>query len=128
MAVGVLHAVALLAGMVLNAAANIAIKQGAMAVKARFADADPPGLMGSVWACLWSPLSVGVLLFGAALACYSFALSRIELSIGYPVMTGGGVAIVAVASALLLHEHFPLLKIMGLVLITCGVALLFVRS
>jgi multidrug transporter EmrE-like cation transporter len=61
--------------------------------------------------------------FGLALVCYSFALRRIDLSVGYPVMTGGGLILVTAISALLFAETITPIRLAGIVCILVGVIL-----
>jgi multidrug transporter EmrE-like cation transporter len=63
-----------------------------------------------------------------ALGAYSFALSRLDLSIAYPIMTSLGLVIVALASILLFGETFNGPKIAGTLLIIFGVILLTYSS
>ena len=110
--------IALSLGVVLNALANVLIKAGVV----RVGSADGIGFAQSA---LSEPLLyAGVVAFALALAAYAFALSRLELSIAYPLMTSLGLIIVAVASVRLFGETYDLKKAAGTVLIMAGVALL----
>jgi multidrug transporter EmrE-like cation transporter len=62
-----------------------------------------------------------VVLFGLALAAYSIVLSKINLSIAYPIMTGGGFLLVFLASAAFFKENISATHILGAVLILAGV-------
>lgn len=66
----------------------------------------------------------GVLAFAAALGCYSFALTKLPLSVAYPVMTGCGFAIVVTASYFLFGESFGILKMIGIAFIFLGIIFL----
>jgi len=67
---------------------------------------------------------IGLLLFGLAFIGYSFTLSRLQLSIAYPIMTGVGFLIVSIFSIALFSEPFNLSKILGIVFIFIGIVFL----
>jgi multidrug transporter EmrE-like cation transporter len=66
-------------------------------------------------------LICGILSFGLALAAYSFVLTRLNLSIAYPIMVSMGLIIVVLASFFLLKEAITLIQIAGFILIIAGV-------
>lgn len=104
--------------VVLNAAANILIKAGA---NGGGADLDAATLVGLAR----SPYIVaGIASFAAALAFYALALTRIELSVGYPIMVVLGIAIVFLWSVVFFQERLDWTKIAGTVLALAGVVLL----
>ena len=63
----------------------------------------------------------GVFSFGLALVLYSYVLSRVNLSIAYPLMTSLGFAIVVSFSVIFFKESLQFLQIIGLILIVAGV-------
>ncbi len=67
---------------------------------------------------------VGLLLFGLAFIGYSFTLSRLQLSIAYPIMTGAGFLVVSIFSVVLFNEPFNLPKILGIIFIFLGIIFL----
>ncbi|MCL6611478.1 MAG: hypothetical protein K6T66_08065 [Peptococcaceae bacterium] len=112
----------LLLAIVFNSGANIMIKaamrkspiipeQGAV-LQAFAQAAKNPFLIG------------GVVLFGLALAAYSVVLSRINLSVAYPVMTGAGFLLVFLFSGLYFREGITAAHILGSALILAGVWIL----
>ncbi len=112
--------IALIFGIVLNAAANIMIKAAMRNLTDANVSADflvraiaQPALIG------------GLVAFGLALVSYSFALTKIDLSIGYPVMTSVGLLLVVGYSALYFHEHIGVMRISGIALILLGVVMIF---
>jgi len=109
-----MHTLALIVALCANAGANILIKAAGR-------HAGPEG--GLVAQFLGWRFLVGVSLFGLALAFYTVALRRIDLAVGYPVMTGGGLLIVATASALLFQEQLGPLRLAGMALIVVGAVL-----
>ena len=66
---------------------------------------------------------LGVICFIIALVLYLYVLSRLPLSVAYPVMTAAGFAIVAAASRLLFTETIGIAQIGGFALIVCGIYL-----
>lgn len=107
--------------LVLNAGANILLKIGS----AQFAGWHDTGI---VRAAFTNPaLLAGVGLFALNVILYALALSRIPLSVGYPVMVVGGLVIVTLASVLYLRESISLLQSIGLALLVVGVVLVAYR-
>ena len=99
-----------------NALANILIKIGM--VKAGKTEgwfqllgkaATQPALLG------------GILSFALALVAYSLVLTRMNLSIAYPIMISMGLIIVVFASHFLLRETVTPIQIAGFLLIIAGV-------
>ena len=110
----------LLAAIIFNASANILIRMGM-----RNADFQQFSIMqylafifGNVY------LLSGVASFGLALAAYSYVLSKMNLSIAYPIMTSVGFVIVVLFSVLFLNEKLIALQILGIALIMAGVWLI----
>lgn len=102
--------------IVLNATANILIKVGMRRIPE---GAKPPTLLISALSqpAFWG----GIGLFGLALAAYSLVLSRLNLSIAYPLMVSLGLIIVVLVSYFLLKESIAMIQILGFVLIVAGV-------
>ncbi|MBP7057641.1 EamA family transporter [Candidatus Gracilibacteria bacterium] len=105
--------------IVFNASANILMKLGAKQIG---------GLSFSVAglkAFVLSPfIVVGVISFGLTLVLYTYVLSRMNLSVAYPLMTSVGFLIVAGFSALYLRETIHLPQIIGMVLVVGGLYLI----
>jgi multidrug transporter EmrE-like cation transporter len=106
--------IALAIGVVLNAAANILIKAGVR-------DGSRP-LLERVLHDPW--YLMGMTSFGLALVAYSYALTRIPLTVGYPIMTGVGMGIVAVAGWWWFGEPLGMIKLLGMACVVVGVVLL----
>ena len=102
--------------ILLNAAANICIKVGMLR-------AGVPSDLGYLVRQLFTNffLILGVVLFGMALAAYSYVLSKLNLSIAYPIMTSLGYVIVILASWLFLSETITWIQLIGFVFIISGV-------
>ena len=107
----------LVLSLISNALANVFIKAGMR---------DYTGSIVHIFHYLFkSPLVLaGLLLFGLAFIGYSFVLSRLELSIAYPIMTGAGFAIVSIFSFILFNESFGTVKIIGIIFVFIGIILL----
>ena len=65
-------------------------------------------------------LLIGLSCFAINVVFYSAALNKLNLSIAYPVMVGGGLLIITLFSALQLKEALTGLQIAGIVLIGLG--------
>jgi multidrug transporter EmrE-like cation transporter len=108
--------------MVLNAVANILLKVGAGHLGAP----TGPGLLGRL--VLNYHLLAGLLLFALNVMFYVAALSRLNLSVAYPIMVAGGIVIVVSASVLVLREAITPWQAVGLALLVLGTALVGHRS
>ncbi len=112
-------------GIVFNAGANILMKV-AMTRIGTLEDLGfgsyVKGMLSSGW--LWS----GLASFALALVCYTYVLSRLNLSVAYPVFTSVGFAIVILVSALMLNETITWWQVVGFVLIIAGVWLVVSRQ
>lgn len=104
--------------VLLNALANITVKWAMRGESSLFAQ----GLGTAVKSLatnygLWG----GVALFGLAFVLYSLVLSRVNLSIAYPVMTSLGLVIISLVSILVFKEVITGVQAGGLLLIIIGV-------
>lgn len=113
----------LFSAVILNALANIVLKwamRGETGVIEQGAVEALKSLGTNYWA--W----VGIALFGLAFIVYSMVLSKINLSIAYPVMTSLGLVIISLVSMLAFREIITTLQWLGLFLIIVGVWLVSV--
>lgn len=106
----------LILALVFNACANVLIKIGSV----QFAGIGDNFMRATIgnWAFM-----AGLVLFGLNVVLYALALSRIPLSIGYPIMTVGGLAIITLASVLYLNESVTLVQLLGLLMLALGIVL-----
>ncbi|MGB3974985.1 MAG: SMR family transporter [bacterium] len=74
------------------------------------------------------PFISGIVLFGLNLLCYTFALSKMQLSVAYPIMVGSGFAIIGVSSYYFFGERLTPVQIFGTLLILLGVISLAYQS
>lgn len=121
------HAAALVAALLLNASANLLMKVGMNAVR-QGGGVLRDGIFGAVGIVLSNTqLVVGLFLFALNALFYLYALQSpaLKISIAYPIMVGGGYAIIAVVA----HYHPALLEVLtlgqklGVALILIGVLL-----
>lgn len=108
----------LVLAMTLNAAANVLLKIGAMQIGAL----DEPGLAGRLVTNYH--LLAGLALFALNIVFYTAALTRLHLSLAYPVMMAGGVLIVVTISILFLRETLSALQMVGLLFVIVGLVLI----
>ncbi|MBF0557969.1 MAG: EamA family transporter [Nitrospirae bacterium] len=108
----------LIVAILLNATANILIKIGMN---------KTGGLQGLGLADILAKmlsnyvLWAGCMSFALALFAYSYALSKINLSIAYPIMTSLGYIIVILSSVFFLKESFSVVQAAGVMVIILGV-------
>lgn len=112
----------ILSGVLLNALAQLFLKQGMMKI----------GHFAFMWSNL-VPVAISVaanLYVILGLSCYVVSvivwllvLSRVEVSFAYPFLSVGYV-VAAIAGYMVFHEHVSLARIMGIVLICTGVILI----
>lgn len=109
-------ALLLIVAVVCNASANILIKVGSSRLN------SDEGIWRTLISAVLQPvLWAGVILFGMALGAYGLVLTRVNLSVAYPVMISTGLVIVVVVSALFLNEKITLMQMAGFLCILAGV-------
>lgn len=126
------YMVALGIALVLNASANLMMKMGSNSI-AREGDLLKSGIAGGLAAVAKSPiLLVGLTCFALNAAFYVYALqsTRLTISIAYPIMVGGGYALIVIVAYLhpALAERLTLGQMAGVALILTGVIVLSVCS
>lgn len=115
------YVVALVSALVLNAVANLMMKFGAMRMRSTPLDWNHGlgPLMSSLmhhWVLL-----LGLCFFAANVFLYTYALSRVPISVAYPIMVSGGFAIIAIVAAICFSESLSRWQMGGIVLILLGV-------
>lgn len=123
---------ALMIALVLNAAANLLMKLGMKSVAAGGGLLRDGGL-GAIGAIVRSPvLLIGLVCFGLNAAFYMYALQSraLKISIAYPIMVGGGFALIAIAARFhpALQERLTGTQITGIFLILTGVVMVAWQS
>ncbi|MEQ9455058.1 MAG: SMR family transporter [Phycisphaeraceae bacterium] len=107
--------------IVLTAAANLALKQGAL----RAGDESNITPLNAALDVATNPFMLaGIICLVAALLCYAISLRAIDLSIAYAAMTSSVIVLVGIASVLIFHEPISWQKLVGTALILAGVSLL----
>jgi small multidrug resistance pump len=108
----------LVAALRLNATANILLKMAALRI-------GPWSGGGALFRLATNYHLMAVLLLVVlSTAFYVAALTRLSLSIAYPVMGSGGIAIIASISILYLGERITLPHLAGFVLLAAGTTLI----
>jgi len=102
--------------IIFNAMANILIKVGMNKV------GETEGILELAKKAVVQPqLIAGIVSFIMAFVSYSYILTKLNLSIAYPIMVSMGLVIVVTVSYLFLHESISIVQIFGFVLIITGV-------
>ena len=124
------YVIALAAALLLNASANVMMKVGMTRVEAG-GGLLAGGLPAALRTVLTSPvLVIGLVCFGLNAACYMFALQSptLKISLAYPVMVGGGFAIIAAVAYLVLGERMTPGQWVGVVLVLAGVMIIAIKT
>ncbi len=119
---------ALFAALTFNAAANVLMKIGMQSVESS-GGLLRHGIAGAGRIVLTSaPLAIGLALFALNAACYMYALQSraLKISIAYPIMVGGGFAMIAVSARFhpALAERLTWSQWAGVALVLCGILLI----
>jgi len=106
--------------LVLNAAANVLMKVGANTAETLARDAS---VVAKARNFLNIATMAGILLFAANVIFYRMALSKLNVSVAYPIMVSGGMVLVTLAAVFLptLGEKVSLRQVVGMVIIAGGV-------
>ncbi len=119
------HVVALVLALTLNAAANLMMKVGSGRFNASGLHTDP-GLrsLAAALTANWV-LILGLVCFAINVVFYAYALRApfLPVSMAYPIMVGGGFAIIAVVAWWFLGERMSAVQWAGVVMILVGVFL-----
>lgn len=107
----------LIVALTLNALANVLLKIGADRLRSDSASSYLDRLLTNYH------LMGGLVLFALNVVFYIAALSRLRLSLAYPVMVAGGVLIVATLSVLYLREPLSARHVVGILLLLAGLVL-----
>ncbi len=115
------NAALILLAIVLNAAAQIALKKSAMDSVGGMSARD---FMGAIPRLLFNPwVMLAMALYAISVLNWLFVLSRMELSVAYPLMSAVYV-ITLVAGVLLFHEPVNATRVCGIAVIILGIVLL----
>jgi multidrug transporter EmrE-like cation transporter len=126
------YLVALLAALVLNAGANLLMKVGMKSVAAS-GGVLKEGLAAAIrTVATTGPLVIGLICFALNAAFYMYALQSkaLKISIAYPVMVGGGYALIAIVARLhpALGERLTWGQMLGVGLVLAGIILIAAQT
>jgi len=123
---------ALMAALVLNAGANLLMKIGMKSVAASGGVLQEGLVAGVKTVTTSAPLVVGLICFALNAALYMYALQSkaLKISIAYPIMVGGGYALIAVAARWhpALSERLTWGQMLGVGLVLAGIVLIAAQS
>lgn len=111
----------ILISVILNACAQILLKIGASALKSGDFSNGPMQIVKN--ACFEYHIWGGLLCYGFSIIVWIYALSRVDVSTAYPLLSIGFI-LSAMAAWLFLNEPIGISKISGILLITIGVILI----
>ncbi len=112
----------ILTGVLLNAVAQLALKQGMREI-GHF-DFTPPALLSMSWRIGTNGYVVfGLACYVVSVAVWLLALSRVEVSFAYPMLSVGYI-VTAVAAFYLFGEALTPVRVAGIVVIIFGVFLI----
>lgn len=112
----------ILTGVLLNAAAQLMLKAGANRVGP--VDMDTAALMSAARELAFSlPIAGGIACYVVSVLVWIIALTRVEVSIAYPMLSIGYV-VNAVAAWMLFGEQLTPMRLIGILVIILGVYLL----
>jgi multidrug transporter EmrE-like cation transporter len=108
-----------LTGVMLNAAAQLLLKAGSRAI------ADVPFSLANGWTlaeriALNPPILAGLGLYVVSVVFWILALSRVDVSIAYPMLSVGYI-VTAMAGWLLFAENLSATRVAGIFIIIAGV-------
>lgn len=126
------YVLALIFALVLNAGANLLMKAGMKPVQ-EAGGVLRDGVLPAVKTVLSSStLMLGLVFFAVNAVFYMYALQSkaLKISIAYPVMVGGGYALIAVVARFhpALAERLTLGQVLGVLMVLVGVIMIAVNT
>ena len=116
------HVVALVMAVVLNATANLMIRAGARAVGANCSEGTAVPLLAALKAGLVNPwIIAGVVCFALDLVVYTYALTKLPVSLVYPIMVSVSYAVIICVAMVWFSEKVSAWQIVGVGVIMVGV-------
>ena len=117
-----IHTIALAVALVLNATANLLIRAGAKGIAAKCPGEAAVPVLAALKAGLVNPWIIGgVACFALNLAAYSYALTKLPVSMAYPIMVSVGYAIIVCGAAVWFSEKLNVWQWVGVGVILAGV-------
>lgn len=87
------------------------------------------GIVNLIPRILQNPsLFAGMLIFGSSFLFYLFILSKLQLSVAYPIITSGGIILISTISWIFFRETLSILQIAGIAVIIFGIFLLATKG
>ncbi|MBI3833825.1 MAG: hypothetical protein HY287_05800 [Planctomycetes bacterium] len=122
------YVLSLIIALLLNAAANLMMKVGMKSV-AEGGGLLKSGVAAGIATIVRSPvLLTGLICFALNAAFYMYALQSraLKISIAYPIMIGGGFALIAIVARLhpALHERLTTVQLLGILLVLSGIVVI----
>ena len=115
------YLIAIIVALILNATANLLIKGAATKLSAG-GDLLANGVLQAVKSVSLSGLFIGgIICFVLNLLAYLYALQKLPISLGYPIMVTCGYAIIVVVASLRMGEHMLPVQWLGVGLMLVGV-------
>ena len=116
------HGISLVVALVLNATANLLIRAGARGIAAKWPEETAVPLLAALKAGIVNPWIIGgVVCFALNLAAYSYALTKLPVSLAYPIMVSVGYAIIVCGAAVWFSERLNIWQWVGVGVILAGV-------
>lgn len=81
-----------------------------------------PRILQSPW------LLTGMFLFGISFLVYLFVISKLQLSVAYPIITSAGVILISLIAWVFFKEALSVLQIVGIAVIVFGIFLLTTKG
>lgn len=126
------YVLALIVALVLNATANLLMKGGMKSVAASGGILKDGIAAGVVTVLTSSTLMIGLVCFALNAAFYMYALQSkaLKISIAYPIMVGGGYALIAIVARLhpALSERLTWGQAIGVALVLIGIVLIAAQT
>ena len=126
------YLLALIAALVLNATANLLMKGGMKSVAASGGVLKDGIAAGVATVLTSSTLMIGLVCFELNAAFYMYALQSkaLKISIAYPIMVGGGYALIAIVARLrpALSERLTWGQAIGVTLVLIGIVLIAAQT
>src|SRR4051812_48219090 len=111
--------VAILASLMLGASAQLLLRKGMLVMAAQSPATNLVSLISSLITNFW--LWMGLFCYGASMGPWLFVLSRLPVSVAYPMVSMGYI-LAALMGWLFLNESVTPFRIAGILLICAGVA------
>lgn len=105
-------------GIMCNASASVLVKFALMPPR-EFPSLSNLRALLTNW-----PIFLGLALYGTAFFLYTAALAKLPLNIAHPVLTAGGIFVVALCSFFIFNEPFYWSTLLGLFFVITGVILI----